>query len=147
MIIPVFITIGLLAVIDGFQVPVSRSHVGRRTLLSQPGNRHSMSSNAVSVISSNQDLLPGIAAIEESNEELQKLLVGLRDKPYFRLYSVDILASCEYMPQELFECYTESCEIYPIDEEEVRQIDLFCVILAVLISYSAFLDTTCTPNR
>jgi len=23
------------------------------------------------------------------------------------------------MPQELFECYTESCEIYPEDEAEV----------------------------
>lgn len=30
-----------------------------------------------------------------------------------------MLASCEYVPQELFECYTESCEIYPVDDEEV----------------------------
>ena len=40
-------------------------------------------------------------------------------RPFFRLYSVDILASCEYMPQELFECYSESCEIYPVDDDEV----------------------------
>jgi len=30
-----------------------------------------------------------------------------------------MLASCEYIPQELFECYTESCEIYPVDDDEV----------------------------
>jgi len=34
---------------------------------------------------------------------------------------VDMLASCEYMPQELFECYSETCEIYPVDEEEVPE--------------------------
>ncbi len=27
-----------------------------------------------------------------------------------------MLASCEYIPQELFECYSETCEIYPVDE-------------------------------
>jgi hypothetical protein len=30
-----------------------------------------------------------------------------------------MLASCEYLPQELFECYTESCEIYPADDGDV----------------------------
>ena len=65
------------------------------------------------------ELLPGIAEIDRSNGELFARLEGLRDRPYFRYYSVDILASCEYMPQELFECYTESCEIYPEDEEQV----------------------------
>lgn len=30
-----------------------------------------------------------------------------------------MLGSCEYMPQELFECYSQSCEIYPVDEDEV----------------------------
>ena len=30
-----------------------------------------------------------------------------------------MLASCEYLPQELGECVSESCEVYPIDEEEV----------------------------
>ena len=48
------------------------------------------------------------------------MLEVVREQPYFRLYSVDILASCEYLPQELFECYTESCEIYPAEEGEVR---------------------------
>lgn len=73
-------------------------------------------------VSSNEYLLPGIQAIDSSNEDLFGKLEALREKPSFRLFSVDILASCEYMPQELFECYTESCEIYPADEEEVRKI-------------------------
>lgn len=70
-------------------------------------------------ISSNKELLPGIEAIDKSNENLVMLLDPLTEQPYFRYYSVDILASCEYMPQELFECYTQSCEIYPEDAEAV----------------------------
>ena len=27
-----------------------------------------------------------------------------------------MFASCEYILQELFECYSETCEIYPVDE-------------------------------
>jgi hypothetical protein len=76
-------------------------------------------STAASAVSTNTELLPGIDAIMEQNEELWEMLDELRDKPYFRLYSIDMLASCEYMPQELFECYSETCEIYPVDEEEV----------------------------
>jgi hypothetical protein len=77
------------------------------------------SSSATTIESSNEDLLPGIAEIDKANDALFEQLQALRDQPYFRYYSVDILASCEYMPQELFECYTESCEIYPEDESEV----------------------------
>ena len=72
-------------------------------------------------ISTNAELVPGIDAIDNANEDIRAQLNTLRQKPYFRLYSVDILASCEYMPQELFECYSETCEIYPIDDDEVRQ--------------------------
>lgn len=64
-------------------------------------------------------MLPGIAEIDKANDQFFMQLQTLRNQPYFRYYSVDILASCEYMPQELFECYTESCEIYPEDEAEV----------------------------
>jgi hypothetical protein len=71
-------------------------------------------------LSSNEDLLPGISAIRSANSDLHRMLEVVREQPYFRLYSVDILASCEYLPQELFECYTESCEIYPAEEGEVR---------------------------
>ena len=75
--------------------------------------------NAVTTISNNEELLPGISAINESNDDLSAKLSKLCDHSFFRLFSVDILASCEYMPQELFECYTETCEIYPEDEDAV----------------------------
>jgi len=78
------------------------------------------------VVSTNQELLPGIEAINAANDDLYDKLQQIRDEPYFRLYSVDILASCEYLPQELFECYTESCEIYPVDEDEVRDWVVHC---------------------
>jgi len=64
-------------------------------------------------------LAPGIQAIDAALPTLSPLFAELRSLPYFRLYSCDMLASCEHMPQELFECYTESCEIYPVDDEEV----------------------------
>lgn len=66
-----------------------------------------------------ESLAPGITAINAALPSLTALLSDLRTLPYFRLYSVDMLASCEYIPQELFECYSESCEIYPVDDEEV----------------------------
>lgn len=83
---------------------------------------HGPSSSALTstAISSNSELLPGIAAIDQGNAELFANLESIRETPYFRFFSVDILASCEYMPQELFECYTEGCEILPVDEDEVR---------------------------
>jgi len=65
-------------------------------------------------------LSPGIELIDEKNEELYDMLQRLRDEPYFKLYSVDMLGSCEYMPQQLFECSSETCEIYPVDDEEVH---------------------------
>jgi len=67
------------------------------------------------------ELLPGIASIESMNDGMEEMLSHMREQPFFRLYSVDMLASCEYFPQELFECYSETCEIYPIDEEEVPE--------------------------
>lgn len=66
-----------------------------------------------------ESLAPGIAAIDAALPALSPLLSELRSLPYFSLYSCDMLASCEYLPQELFECYTESCEIYPVDDDEV----------------------------
>ena len=72
-----------------------------------------------STTGSSSDLLPGIEAIQQYNAELLSKLEALRESDYFRLYSVDILGSCEYMAQELFECYTESCEIYPVDDDAV----------------------------
>ena len=68
-----------------------------------------------------QSLSDGILAIDKAMPTLSPLLSELRSLPYFRLYSCDMLASCEYLPQELFECYTESCEIYPVDDDEVPE--------------------------
>ena len=86
----------------------------------------STSTSLSSTISANQDLLPGIAAISNANGEIYENLESLRDSSFFRMYCVDILASCEYMPQELFECYSETCEVYPLDDDEVGfNIDLF----------------------
>lgn len=57
--------------------------------------------------------------IDEANGIISEQMENLQDSPYFRLFCVDILASCEYMPQELFECYTETCEVYPVDDDDV----------------------------
>ncbi len=76
-------------------------------------------STTSSLASSNGDLAPGIAVIEEANEAVGGYMGNLQDSAYFRLFCVDILASCEYMPQELFECYAETCEVYPVDDDEV----------------------------
>lgn len=81
------------------------------------------SSSSASAISSNEDLLPAIAAIDKMNADLLAKLGPLRELPYFRLYSVDMLGSCEYMPQELFECYSRTCEVYPVDDESVGILD------------------------
>jgi hypothetical protein len=76
------------------------------------------------------ELAPGINSINKWNDEIREKLDVLRDHPYFRLYSVDMLGSCEYMPQELFECYSQTCEIFPVDEDEVRgTIALECCFL------------------
>lgn len=64
-------------------------------------------------------MLPGIAAIDKTNADLLAKLGPLRERPYFRLYSVDMLGSCEYIPQDLFECYSRTCEVYPVDDETV----------------------------
>ena len=82
-------------------------------------------SSPSSAISNNQDMIPGIAAIDEANDLITEQMHNLRQTPYFRLFCVDILASCEYMPQELFECYSETCEVYPVDDEEVRFVIFF----------------------
>jgi hypothetical protein len=109
---------GLLSVCTGFSFPRPSARHSPHLVAINPVGRFPTSLS--SSVSSNEDLLPGIAAIDDANEKISELLENLRQTPYFRLYSVDILASCEYMPQELFECYSETCEVYPIDDEEVR---------------------------
>jgi Endoplasmic Reticulum Oxidoreductin 1 (ERO1) len=92
--------------------------------------------NAVTTLSNNEELLPGITAINESNDDLNSKLSKLCDHLFFRLFSIDILASCEYMPQELFECYTETCEIYPEDEEAVSALAALCLEQSVNLVFN-----------
>jgi len=84
----------------------------------QPSQRRRLGLS--SSVSANEELQAGILAIDNANEQIMSQLGTVIDAVNLRLFSVDILASCEYMPQELFECYSETCEIYPVDEEEVR---------------------------
>jgi len=125
-----FLCLAVLSLGDSFLQPNLSHQVSSFTDRGTPGTLQSCdyiggrgeSQTCISsTISSNEELKPGIAAIDAANPSLFRRLSQLRDNPYFRLYSVDILASCEYMPQELFECYSETCEIYPVDEVEVRQ--------------------------
>jgi len=88
-------------------------------------------------LTANEDLMPGIQAINEANSQLLEQLDSLRQTSYFRLYSVDILASCEYMPQELFECYSETCEVYPVDEDQVG-LSMTCLSCERAALYSTF---------
>lgn len=109
----------LVGAAHGFSVPKATSPQFASSLNNRPGPRATLLS---ATVSSNEALKPGIATIDSANDQIMKHLNELRQSQNFRLYSVDILASCEYMPQELFECYSETCEIYPVDEEEVRKI-------------------------
>ena len=117
--------VSLLDICSGFSL--SRSPLYRQSA----GRICANTPLRASPISTNADLLPGISTIDAFNDEIGNQLRGLRETPYFRLYSVDILGSCEYMPQELFECYSETCEIYPIDDDEVRE---DCRMLTYLVS-------------
>jgi hypothetical protein len=80
--------------------------------------------------STNLELIPGMTTIDDTIDTLYDKLSKLRDSSlYFRLYSVDILGSCEYMSQELAECYAERCEIYPEDDDVVRYLLLtYCTL-------------------
>jgi hypothetical protein len=105
-----------------------------------------------SAVSANEDLLPGIALIDEANDVIAEQMHNLRQTPYFRLFCVDILASCEYMPQELFECYSETCEVYPVDDDAVSPLADYCghpfvfsFILSVgVLSFPSPVNLPCT---
>jgi len=79
------------------------------------------SSSSSRSLAPNTALLPGIAVIDAANPRIAEQMEQLQASSYFRLFCVDILASCEYMPQELFECYSETCEVYPIDDDVVPE--------------------------
>lgn len=53
--------------------------------------------------------------IDEYNEDLLDILDELRQQPFFRYYSVDLLKGCNYFPQQEDECESQACELYPAD--------------------------------
>ena len=72
-------------------------------------------------ITQEEELYGAIECIQNQNDDLLTMLDKLRSESLFlRLYSVDMLGSCEYLPQLFEECYSTACEIYPVEEEEVR---------------------------
>lgn len=96
-----------------------------RRLQTRPSSSSSMttlwaSTSDGTAVSTNENLVPGIMAIDHANDDIRSYMKDIRETPYFRLFCVDILASCEYMPQELFECYSELCEVYPVEDDVVR---------------------------
>ena len=65
-----------------------------------------------------QPLLPAYVSLlphTTSNTFLPLLSNLIITTPALNLYSVDLLASCEYLPLELEECSSSTCEIYPLD--------------------------------
>ena len=114
---------GIIHICSAFSVhtPTSRSLSSRPLVGFETIERHYHQPTELrsSALSSNGDLLPGISVIDDTNGVIFQQMEILQDSLYFRLFCVDILASCEYMPQELFECYSETCEVYPVDDEEV----------------------------
>ena len=64
---------------------------------------------------------PGVASIRSViNPSLLPPLTSLVTTcPDFRLYSVDFLSGCEYLPQDMEECVSSTCEVYPVDEDLV----------------------------
>jgi len=46
----------------------------------------------------------GLAAIDEYSEDLLEIVDELRQQPYFRYYSVNLLNGCNYFPQQEDEC-------------------------------------------
>mmetsp|Transcript_20010 Transcript_20010/g.43522 ORF Transcript_20010/g.43522 Transcript_20010/m.43522 type:complete len:402 (+) Transcript_20010:274-1479(+) len=118
---------GMIKICSAFSVPehTSRSISSRPSVVWETIHRHRHHRQPTelwsSALSSNEDLLPGISVIDDANDVIFQQMEVLQDSLYFRLFCVDILASCEYLPQELFECYSETCEVYPVDDEEVPE--------------------------
>jgi len=125
----VSITASIIVACNAFSVPeISNNHHSRVFYNTKQGSHNSYVSSSTTTslrlsasISSNEDLLPGISVIDDANDVISEQMENLQESPYFRLFCVDILASCEYMPQELFECYSETCEVYPVDDDEVPE--------------------------
>lgn len=57
----------------------------------------------------------GLQAIDLYNEELLEIVDEIRAAPFFKLYSVNMMNGCNYFPQGIDECESQSCELYPVD--------------------------------
>ena len=64
-------------------------------------------------------LLEAVSAIDKETPQMLELADTVRSTPFFRLYSVDMLASCAYFVQDIEACGLESCECFPVDERSV----------------------------
>jgi len=54
----------------------------------------------------------GLQCIDDENDELLEVLNKLRQQPFFRYYSVDLLKGCSYFPQVglfILYCYLIIC--------------------------------------
>ena len=65
------------------------------------------------------DFLEAVSAIDKETPQMLELADTVRSTPFFRLYSVDMLASCAYFVQDIEACGLESCECFPVDERSV----------------------------
>ncbi|KAJ1623538.1 hypothetical protein T492DRAFT_1054005 [Pavlovales sp. CCMP2436] len=61
----------------------------------------------------------GVDAINRQVDSTVAKLKQIVDSDFFCLYSVDMLASCAYLPQETDECTLQECECLPCDDEDV----------------------------
>jgi len=68
-------------------------------------------------------LLEGAAALSEYTSALAPEFEALRERPFFRYYGVDLLASCTYLPQQETPCELDACEIEPSDDVPERMLE------------------------
>ncbi|KAG8470208.1 hypothetical protein KFE25_008629 [Diacronema lutheri] len=61
----------------------------------------------------------GVDAINRQVDGAIEMLNEITSEPFFSLYSVDMLASCAYLLQDVDECNLQSCECLPCDDEDV----------------------------
>lgn len=113
----------LVGVCRGFSIPGSfswRSPISPfNSAWSMPTVLSATTATTTTTSTSHQDMTVGISAIDNANDEIIARLDRLRHIPAFCLFGMDILSSCEYMPQELQECYTSTCEVYPVEDDTV----------------------------
>mmetsp|Transcript_37178 Transcript_37178/g.116375 ORF Transcript_37178/g.116375 Transcript_37178/m.116375 type:complete len:410 (-) Transcript_37178:133-1362(-) len=61
-------------------------------------------------------LLAGAAALSQHIAALAPQFAAVRERPFFRFFAVDLLASCGYVPQNEVPCELDACEIEPTED-------------------------------